>query len=61
MNDRAQLAYNVFRGGFPKEKRTPRWTDLEPWMRDAMLVTYLQGKLDGSTLPAPSQARQGSE
>lgn len=49
--DRAQVAYDVFRGGFRKghPNTPPPWDDLKPWIRDAMLVAYLQGKLDGST------------
>jgi hypothetical protein len=47
---REQLAYDVFRGGFRAgAKVPPHWDDLEPWVRDAILVAYLQGKLDGST------------
>ena len=41
-----ELAYDVFRNGCTKDK-PPAWDNLEPWMRDAMTVTYLQGKLDG--------------
>ncbi len=48
MTDRVRLAYNVLRNGIRKDK-PPEWEILQPWMRDAMLVTYLQGKLDGST------------
>lgn len=49
-DDRIKTAYHVFRGGFrPGANMPPHWTDLEPWVRDALVVAYLQGKLDGST------------
>jgi hypothetical protein len=44
---RARLAYETFRGGFVKSKPPPHWDDLQQWMRDAVLVAYLQGTLDG--------------
>lgn len=48
--NRERVAYNVFRGGFRADaKPPPHWDDLEPWVRDAVTVAYLQGKLDGST------------
>lgn len=46
---RAQQAYASFRGGlhdipFP----VPHWDDAPAWVRDVVLVAYLQGNLDGS-------------
>lgn len=59
-SDRTELAYSVFRGGFRKGSHAPpHWADIEPWMRDAMLVAYLQGKLDGSTNYRADEQRQG--
>lgn len=46
--DRERLAYNTYRGGFSKN-HPPLWQDLEPWVRDAITVAYLQGKLDGGS------------
>ena len=49
-DERAKLAYSVFRGGFRKDADAPpHWDDLPTWVRDAVTVAYLQGKLDGST------------
>lgn len=42
---RERLAYNTYRGGFSRN-HPPLWQDLEPWVRDAITVAYLQGKLD---------------
>ncbi len=42
---REQVAYEAFRRGFMRGG-PPRWPDLEPWMRDAIKVAYLQGTLD---------------
>jgi len=42
---RVRAAYRAFRDGFVKG-HPPLWEDLSDWMRDAMLVAYLQGKLD---------------
>lgn len=43
---RERLAYDIFRNGFSKN-RPPSWQELEPWMRAALTVAYLQGALDG--------------
>lgn len=57
-DDRPKMAYSIFRGGLRKDViPPPHWDELEPWMRDAMRVAYLQGKLDGTT--PPHQARDG--
>lgn len=64
--ERANFAFNIFRGGFPNghPNRPPHWDDLPPWIRDALTIAYLQGKLDGSiprdaagpaATPLPSQ------
>jgi len=45
-DDRVTLAYSTFRGGCREDNAPPRWGELEPWMRDAMRVAYLQGTLD---------------
>lgn len=49
--DRERLAYNTYRNGFSKN-HPPHWQNLEPWVRDAITVAYLQGRLDGGTLTA---------
>lgn len=47
-DDRAQVAYDAYRSGFSRGHVVPPlWAELESWMRDALIVTYLQGKLDG--------------
>jgi hypothetical protein len=43
---RERVAYDTYRNGFSKN-HPPLWQHLEPWMRDAITVAYLQGKLDG--------------
>jgi len=40
------MAYNTFRNGFPDSTLIPRWEDAPVWVRDVVLVAYLQGKLD---------------
>lgn len=58
MTERVRLAYNVLRDGIRKD-RPPEWESLQPWMRDAMLVTYLQGKLDwGASVAARADGEQ---
>lgn len=49
MTKRQQIAYNAFRRGFHDghPNTPPHWDDLEPWIRDAILVAYSQGRLDG--------------
>lgn len=50
MNDdhvaRARLAYETFRGGCNDITKVPRWEKVPGWIRDAVLVAYLQGRLD---------------
>lgn len=50
--ERAQVAYATFRGGFD-HSAPPHWEDAPAWVRDAVLVAYLQGKLDGGPAPLP--------
>ena len=55
--DRVFTAYLAFRSGFSAEnstRRPPQWDELSTWMRDAMQVCYLQGKLDGASLLPPA-------
>lgn len=48
-DDRAQTAYNAYRNGFSRGHiLPPPWNELESWMRDAVIVAYLQGKLDAA-------------
>lgn len=46
--ERIVWAYNTFRGGFREDAPCPipHWDDAPPWVRDAMRVAYMQGKLD---------------
>lgn len=44
--DRAKLAYDTFRGGIKGASKVPEWENTPGWVRDAVLVAYLQGKLD---------------
>jgi hypothetical protein len=46
--DRARLAYETFRSGFRVDAPcpVPHWDDAPAWVRDAVHVAYLQGKLD---------------
>jgi hypothetical protein len=46
---RAKLAYNTFRGGFwgTIPCPVPHWDEAPTWVRDAVIVAYLQGTLDG--------------
>ena len=48
-DDRAKLAYDTFRGGFREIEccPAPSWDDAPSWVRDVVLVAYLQGTLDG--------------
>ena len=45
---RARIAYEAFRGGliWGLDTDVPRWEDAPVWVRDVVLVAYLQGKLD---------------
>lgn len=47
-DDRVAGAYNTFRGGFRDDAPcpVPSWDDAPDWVRDAVKVAYLQGKLD---------------
>lgn len=47
--ERARAAYETFRVGFRGHLRAPpSWEQLDPWIRDACKVAYLQGALDGA-------------
>lgn len=49
MQERAKVAYDIFRGGFRGALRTPpHWDDLDVWIRDALVFAYAQGKIDGN-------------
>jgi len=60
MNDdhvaRARLAYETFRGGCSDITKVPRWDKTPGWIRNAVLVAYLQGRLD-----SPPRAFHGAE
>jgi hypothetical protein len=44
---RARTAYDAFRNGFPGETwPMPEWEKAPFWVRDVVLVAYLQGTLD---------------
>lgn len=47
-DDRARVAYDTFRGGFRSDAPcpVPHWNDAPTWVRDVVLVAYLQGTLD---------------
>lgn len=48
--ERHHVAYNTFCNGFQDARlKPPLWDNLEPWVRDALLVAYSQGKLDGGS------------
>jgi hypothetical protein len=48
--ERAKLAYDTFRGGFRNNPcPVPHWNDAPAWIRDVVVVAYLQGTLDGMT------------
>jgi len=44
--ERPKLAYDTFRGGLKDSSTIPHWDDAPSWVRDAVLVAYLQGLLD---------------
>jgi hypothetical protein len=46
-NERAQLAYETFRNCLRYPDDIPAWWDAPSWVRDAVIVAYLQGTLDG--------------
>lgn len=41
----AQVAYNIFRGGFRNPNPPPHWDELEPWVREAVVFSYRQGQI----------------
>lgn len=49
--NRAKTAYDAFRGGFadPVAMKIPPWDEVPSWMRDALIVAYLQGTLDATS------------
>lgn len=53
--DRTKTAYGAFRVGFGggplSDWAPPNWEHLETWVRDALRVAYLLGKLDGRSAP----------
>jgi hypothetical protein len=51
-NERAQLAYETFRNGLRYPDDIPAWWDAPSWVRDAVVVAYLQGTLDAPMSPA---------
>lgn len=44
--DRARVSYEAFRNGFDGGVLPPEWDKAPAWVRDAIHVAYLQGKLD---------------
>ena len=48
-NERVRIAYNAFLSGFSGFCPAPRWDEASPWVRDALKVAYLQGRLDGTS------------
>lgn len=57
---RVMRSYDTFRAGFGEGPlsswRPPHWIELDTWIRDALLVAYIQGKLDGAS-DAPANDR----
>ena len=47
--ERAKLAYDTFRGGLKDPGTIPHWDEAPSWVRDAVVVAYLQGTLDKRT------------
>lgn len=45
-DDRIKTAYDTFRHGITAKDIPLPWGHLLPWIRDAMRVAYLQGRLD---------------
>ena len=43
---RASIAYDSFRAGFDHDGTVPHWDKAPTWVRDVVLVAYLQGTLD---------------
>jgi hypothetical protein len=54
--DRARLAYETILRGFSEpqdaENFIPEWRSAPTWVRDAVRVAYMQGKLDQISAPA---------
>lgn len=44
--DRAKLAYETFRNGLKNPDDIPTWGKASSWIRDIVIVGYLQGRLD---------------
>lgn len=47
-DDGPKVAFNTFRGGFRKDTPcpVPHWDDAPAWVRDAVKVAYMAGKLN---------------
>lgn len=57
---RARVAYEAFRGGLlPIDMDVPRWEDAPNWIRDVVLVAYLQGTLDAPRSSSPLSSKHG--
>jgi hypothetical protein len=58
-DDRIKEAFNAFTSGIrPGYTPLPTWDTAPAWVRDAMRVAYLQGKLDsGSQSPAVGNSK----
>lgn len=53
---RAKVAYDTFRGGFRGAScPVPHWDEAPAWVRDVVLVAYLQGTLDGKSETPPTR------
>ena len=48
--ERAKLAYDTFHGGLKDSGSIPHWDEAPSWVRDAVIVAYLQGLLDRPAL-----------
>lgn len=51
-DERAKLAYNIFRGGFRGDVPVPHWDEAPSWVRDVVKAAYMQGKLDAKAPPS---------
>jgi len=54
---RAELSYETFRNGLKDPRSIPAWDKAPGWVRDAVLVAYLQGTLDGPDSAAVREPR----
>jgi hypothetical protein len=54
-NERAKLAYDTFRNGLRYPIDIPAWDDAPSWVRDAVIVGYSQGWLDGTVTSLDSE------